>query len=188
MRTELFESIHIKNFRSIDDCQLNELSKINFLLGENSVGKTSILEAIIMHANKFNIASILRTLSVSRYVQRKECNQNISELFNSKRKENIEVVTVLGEDEIITTFEPDLLEKSKDKLEVNNEVNQEEEPIKQNKFIVPDVLDCLSEFSSDNYYLVIKSMQRTFSEIKNISVKKQIMGHLKSLILLITLS
>ena len=71
MRTELFESIHIKNFRSIDDCQLNELSKINFLLGENSVGKTSILEAIIMHANKFNIASILRTLSVSRYVQQK---------------------------------------------------------------------------------------------------------------------
>jgi len=44
----VYKQITIKNFRGIKSIELNNLSRINLLLGKNSVGKSSILEAIFL--------------------------------------------------------------------------------------------------------------------------------------------
>lgn len=41
-----FKNIEIKNFRGIDHLKIDDFSRVNILLGQNSSGKSSVLEAI----------------------------------------------------------------------------------------------------------------------------------------------
>ena len=45
-----FKNIEIKNFRGIDHLTIDDFSRVNVFLGQNSSGKTSVLEAILMLA------------------------------------------------------------------------------------------------------------------------------------------
>ena len=48
----MIESIHIKNFRGIQDGKIDKFSKINLLVGPNNSGKSAVLEALyIANAN-----------------------------------------------------------------------------------------------------------------------------------------
>jgi AAA15 family ATPase/GTPase len=42
----LLDSLEISNFRAFDHLKIEKLGRVNLIVGENSVGKTSILEAI----------------------------------------------------------------------------------------------------------------------------------------------
>ena len=42
----MLQKITIRNFRCFQDFELQQLGRINLLVGENNSGKTSILEAI----------------------------------------------------------------------------------------------------------------------------------------------
>ena len=42
----MIESIHIKNFRGIQDGKIDRFSKINLLVGPNNSGKSAVLETI----------------------------------------------------------------------------------------------------------------------------------------------
>ncbi|MEI0700183.1 AAA family ATPase [Brachyspira intermedia] len=42
----MLQNISIKNFRGFDKLEINDIKKINLLVGQNNCGKTSILEAI----------------------------------------------------------------------------------------------------------------------------------------------
>ena len=42
----ILKQFHISNFKMFDDLKLNFESGFNLLLGDNGVGKTTILEAI----------------------------------------------------------------------------------------------------------------------------------------------
>lgn len=44
----MIESIHIKNFRGIQDGKIDKFSKINLLVGPNNSGKSAVLEAIYL--------------------------------------------------------------------------------------------------------------------------------------------
>jgi len=64
----LLESIRIKGFRKYVDFSIENLGKINFILGNNNVGKTSVLEAIYAWACGQNISPFLNIpLSRGRY-------------------------------------------------------------------------------------------------------------------------
>lgn len=52
----MLESLHIEGFRKYKDFSLGGFNKINFILGDNNIGKTSILEAIFAWACGQNIA------------------------------------------------------------------------------------------------------------------------------------
>ena len=52
-------SLSIKNFRGINNLELNSLSNINILVGDNNCGKTSVLEAISLFQNPLEINNIL---------------------------------------------------------------------------------------------------------------------------------
>ena len=48
------KSLAIKSFRGISSLQLNELSPINILTGDNNSGKTSVLEVLQSYSNPEN--------------------------------------------------------------------------------------------------------------------------------------
>lgn len=43
-----FKNIEIKNFRGIDHLEINDFSRVNVLLGQNSSGKSSVLECLLL--------------------------------------------------------------------------------------------------------------------------------------------
>lgn len=43
-----FNSIEIKNFRGIDHLKINDFSRVNIILGQNSSGKSSVLECLLL--------------------------------------------------------------------------------------------------------------------------------------------
>ena len=43
-----FKNIEIKNFRGIDHLKIDDFSRVNILLGQNSSGKSSVLECLLL--------------------------------------------------------------------------------------------------------------------------------------------
>ncbi len=56
----MIESIHIKNFRGIQDGKIDRFSKINLLVGPNNSGKSAVLETIYL-SNTASRAAILES-------------------------------------------------------------------------------------------------------------------------------
>ncbi|MFP3414306.1 AAA family ATPase [Bacillus sp. SIMBA_074] len=56
----MIESVRIRNFKGLENFQLNNVSKINLLGGRNNAGKTTVLEALFMFHDKFNPNVLLR--------------------------------------------------------------------------------------------------------------------------------
>ena len=49
-----FKNIEIKNFRGIDHLKMDDFSRVNILLGQNSSGKSSVLEALLLLSGMSN--------------------------------------------------------------------------------------------------------------------------------------
>ena len=49
-----FKNIEIKNFRGIDHLKIDDFSRVNILLGQNSSGKSSVLEALLLLSGMSN--------------------------------------------------------------------------------------------------------------------------------------
>jgi hypothetical protein len=48
----LLDSLRIVNFRAFKDLKINKLGRVNLIVGKNNVGKTSVLEALWLYANR----------------------------------------------------------------------------------------------------------------------------------------
>ena len=48
------KSLDIKNFRILEDFQVNKLGRVNLIVGKNNSGKTTVLEAIRIYAGNAN--------------------------------------------------------------------------------------------------------------------------------------
>ena len=57
----MISSFRIKGYRRFDDFSLDDLSRINFFIGKNNVGKTTLLEAIYGWASGKNLAPFFWT-------------------------------------------------------------------------------------------------------------------------------
>ncbi|MDY4840216.1 MAG: AAA family ATPase [Lachnospiraceae bacterium] len=55
----MFQKIHIKAYRGLKDIALDELGRVNIIVGENNTGKTSILEAIQLFKDSNVLMSIM---------------------------------------------------------------------------------------------------------------------------------
>ena len=85
-----YSGITIEEFRQFKKLELTNLGKVNLILGPNNAGKTSILEAVYIHACHGNIKLIFDNLLLSRISQTKnisgllEIGEQILSLFNKK--------------------------------------------------------------------------------------------------------
>ena len=50
----MFKEINIKNFRAFKSFKLEDLKKLNLIIGENNCGKTNLLEAFYLCINPYN--------------------------------------------------------------------------------------------------------------------------------------
>lgn len=60
----MYKSIQIQNFRGLRDLRIEDLGRVNLLVGANNVGKTSVLEALAllhMHRNGYELNQILES-------------------------------------------------------------------------------------------------------------------------------
>jgi len=65
----MYTSIHIRNFRSLDDLTIDGLKRINLFVGKNNAGKTSLLEGIFLlgGATSPNVAMTIGYLRGQRF-------------------------------------------------------------------------------------------------------------------------
>lgn len=77
MENLVLDSLEIKNFRPFRDLQIEKLGRVNLIVGKNSVGKSSLLEAVYLYANEGSIRAINQILDtrneaslISRYPQK----------------------------------------------------------------------------------------------------------------------
>jgi len=57
----MFKSLKIKNFRGIENLELQDLNQINIFVGENGAGKTTLLDAVFIGINPNNAELAFRT-------------------------------------------------------------------------------------------------------------------------------
>jgi predicted ATPase len=50
----MYTSFHIENFRCFEKLDLNDIARVNLIAGKNSVGKTSLLEALLIHSGRYD--------------------------------------------------------------------------------------------------------------------------------------
>jgi len=93
----MIRSFHIKRFRGIRECCLENLGQINILIGRNNSGKSSILEALYLLSAAFWPHDALRNEEkVSYLIKRRGAGWNANSLwFGYTRDEPIEVEAVL---------------------------------------------------------------------------------------------
>ena len=48
VKNQMVDTVTIRNFRSFDEAKIEDLRRVNVLVGENGSGKTALLEAIFM--------------------------------------------------------------------------------------------------------------------------------------------
>jgi AAA15 family ATPase/GTPase len=86
-----YSGITIEGFRQFRKLELTNLGKVNLILGPNNAGKTSILEAIYIHACHGDIRLIYDNLILPRISQTRnisgflEVGEQIISLFNQKK-------------------------------------------------------------------------------------------------------
>jgi recombinational DNA repair ATPase RecF len=54
----MISSLHIEGYRGFEDFEMNDLGRINLLVGTNNSGKTSVLEAIYLLSTAGDPASL----------------------------------------------------------------------------------------------------------------------------------
>lgn len=57
----MLDSLHIKNFRMLEDFEVKKLGRLNLIVGKNNSGKSTVLEALRVYAEK-DTHSILRQI------------------------------------------------------------------------------------------------------------------------------
>lgn len=90
----MIESVEIKNYKVIDYFKVENLTNINFFVGKNNCGKTSLLEAIFLNLEPSNPQVIIWRVS-NQIRQIMVSEDNLAWLFHKMNMEkNIEIISV----------------------------------------------------------------------------------------------
>lgn len=121
----MLRNIEIENFKVIDKLRVEGFTNINFFVGDNGVGKTSLLEAIFTNLN-YNDASKIVPLANARSLYLNVNNYNIDTFFNKLNIKNpIKIKSEYYDETIEVTITP----------KYNKQSEQYEMPQKTNSII-----------------------------------------------------
>jgi AAA15 family ATPase/GTPase len=82
----MFRSIKIENFRGFKDFELQQLGRINLLVGLNNSGKTSVLEAVQLLCSRTNLEPLTETM-----LNRGEYFWSDDELRGNRRNTHLDI-------------------------------------------------------------------------------------------------
>lgn len=104
----MIESVEIKNYKVIDCLKVENLTNINFFVGKNNCGKTSLLEAIFLNLEPSNPQVIIGT--ISNYIRQIMISQdNLSWLFYKMDfKKHIEITSIYDSKKMCVKIRPKL--------------------------------------------------------------------------------
>lgn len=104
----MIESVEIKNYKVIDYLKVDNLTTINFFVGKNNCGKTSLLEAIFLNLEPSNPQIIIGT--ISNYIRQIMISQdNLSWLFHKMDfKKHIEIISIYDSKKMCVKIQPKL--------------------------------------------------------------------------------
>lgn len=80
----MLESLYIQNFRLFKELKINTLKRINLIVGKNNVGKSALLEAILIYISKGDVRTINALIH-----QRGEWTEISNELNDVEKEERI---------------------------------------------------------------------------------------------------
>ncbi|MDR0392493.1 MAG: AAA family ATPase [Planctomycetaceae bacterium] len=69
-------SLSVKNYRSLDELEISQLGQVNLIVGQNNVGKSSLLEAILLWGTKKHFLTVRDIL-----YSREECHIDSPDRF-----------------------------------------------------------------------------------------------------------
>ncbi len=69
------DSLTIKNFRMLEDVEIEKLGHVNLIVGKNNSGKSTVLEALALLASGFE-PKIIETVTFNRDIERHNFNKN----------------------------------------------------------------------------------------------------------------
>ena len=138
----MIKNLSIENFRCFNKLQIDNLKKINFIIGENNCGKTTLLEAITLISSSSRIGVIENIKSINRFIENKveiknlfhnfDYNNNISFNYNQEDDTNYEIN--------ISPIVKDNKKLSNDNVELNyNIIAIHNEEIQENNLTIPNI-------------------------------------------------
>jgi predicted ATP-dependent endonuclease of OLD family len=127
-----YSGIIIEGFRQFKKLELTNLGKVNLILGPNNAGKTSILEAIYIHACYGDIRLIYDNLILPRISQTRnisgflEVGEQIISLFNQNKNSDSNNYQFTITREILSNLDEkkDIFQVSKCGFQVSKELNK----------------------------------------------------------------
>lgn len=138
----MIKSLSIENFRCFDNLQIDNIKKINFIIGENNCGKTTLLEAMTLISSSSRIGVIENIKSINRFIENKveiknlfhnfDYDNNISFNYNQEDDTNYEIN--------ISPIVKDNKKLSNDNVELNyNIIAIHNEEIQENNLTIPNI-------------------------------------------------
>lgn len=102
----MIESVEIKNYKVIDYFKVENLTNINFFVGKNNCGKTSLLEAIFLNFQPTNSQLIFKVVSISiRHIS--PSNENLEWFFHKMNtRKQIEIVSTYNGKKMCLKIKP----------------------------------------------------------------------------------
>ena len=96
----MLDSLHIKNFRCFEDLTIPSLGRVNLIVGKNSVGKSSILEAVYIFANRGRQSEIRNILSARNEIFRND--DSIEDIFFGRKfpkEDSVDEHLIIGDND-----------------------------------------------------------------------------------------
>lgn len=87
----MIDFLHIKNYKNLKNLELENLGKVNLVVGKNNTGKTSLLEAISLFVTNGKYAQIVKILTNREFKLNSNFENNlnsIASLFNNREIKN----------------------------------------------------------------------------------------------------
>lgn len=154
----MIESVEIKNYKVIDYLKIENLTNINFFVGKNNCGKTSLLEAIFLNCQPANSEILVRVISFAiRHI--KLAIGNLDWFFYRMNTDNdIEIKSIYDGKGMYLKIKPKFLEKSNFKIvENNNIMNEQNVNIRQEEMLGLNFEVQFDNEKSVNFDLTISS-------------------------------
>src|SRR5438270_5113095 len=112
----ILNSLEIRNFRGFRHLQIERLGRVNLVVGKNNVGKSSLLEALLLYARKASPMLIWELLGIrderrlsasQRYVEIEDMLSALKYLFYGRKNvkasvEHIQIGPVHSQDDTLS--------------------------------------------------------------------------------------